>query len=584
MKKLIRPLTLASLFLIASCGGGGGSKNYSSTTGWKYNDPDNGGFQVIQGYEQPTGPGLVLIEGGSFTMGRVEQDVLYDWNNVPRRVTVSSFYMDETEIRNVDYREYLYWLSRVFMEHPEIRKKALPDTLVWRSKMAYNEPYVEYYFRHPAYNNYPLVGVSWVQANDYCSWRTDRVNEGLLIDQGILQQDPNQINEENFNTDAYLAGQYEGIVNQLLPDLDPRNEFRKVKMEDGILLPKYRLPTEAEWEYAAWSLIGNTYEERIYERRLYPWDGHNVRHDLTKYRGQMRANFVRGRGDYMGVSGDLNDNASITAPVDSYWPNDYGLYCMAGNVNEWVADVYRPMTFEDVSEFRPFRGNVFTTNVKDNAGRIAEKLDYVQYDYEGIIEYLEDYEEQAVNIQPNDRTLLQDVKSKTEEALEKSKVSQSAASQIMTERLQSLQDEDPEKITIGGQLFDGISKYIVRTPGKLQVRNVKPEEAFGRQNYTKADYRNYLDGDHPSSVEYNQDNAGQETGSQRMYKRDSEGGERPFSLIDDEVRVYKGGSWKDRAYWMVPGTRRYLHQDKATDDIGFRCAMTRVGSPGGLGN
>ena len=324
-------------FIVASCGGGG--KTSSPTTGWKYNDPDNGGFEVKYGYEQENGPGLVLIEGGTFTMGRVEQDVLYDWNNVPKRVTVSSFYMDQTEVRNVDYREYLHWLRRVFVQYPEVYRNAVPDTLVWRRPMAFNEPYVQYYFRHPAYNDYPVVGVNWLQATDYCSWRTDRVNEGILIREGILSPDPNQVNEENFNTDAYLAGQYEGLVKQNLPDLDPNNDTRRGKLEDGILLPRYRLPTEAEWEFAALALVGNSYDERVYERRIYPWDGHNLRQDEKSHRGEMRANFVRGRGDYMGVAGDLNDNASIPAPVDSYWPNDYGLYCMAGNVNEWVEDV-----------------------------------------------------------------------------------------------------------------------------------------------------------------------------------------------------------------------------------------------------
>ena len=210
MKKLIwNSFSLVAVALIfSSCG-----KEKSSVTGWNYNDPKNGGFEVVPYDEQETGPGLVLVEGGTFTMGRTEQDITLDWNNIPRRATVSSFYMDETEVANVHYLEYLYWITRVFgADYPEVYKRALPDTLVWRDKLAYNEPLVELYFRHPSYQQYPVVGINWLQANDFCAWRTDRVNEQILIREGILRINPNQINEDNFNTDAYLASQYEGLV------------------------------------------------------------------------------------------------------------------------------------------------------------------------------------------------------------------------------------------------------------------------------------------------------------------------------------------------------------------------------------
>ena len=469
---------------VSSCGLlGGGSSDVSSTTGWGYNDAEMGGFEVRALYQQETGPGLVFIDGGTFTMGRTQEDVMYDWNNVPRRVSISSFYMDETEVSNVDYREYLHWLRRVYVSYPEVYKGALPDTTVWRSPLGYNEPYVETYFRHPAFNDYPVVGVNWLQANDYCVWRTDRVNEMILIREGILDWDPNQIDENNFNTDAYLAGQYEGLVLQNLPDLSQAGGERRVQFEDGLLLPKYRLPTEAEWEFAALGLIGNTYEERIYGRRVYPWDGHHARNDSRRDLGKMRANFVRGRGDYMGVAGFQSEDSEITAPVRSYWPNDYGLYNMAGNVNEWVQDVYRPMSFHDVDEFRPFRGNVFTRLATDAEGNIAQK--------------------------------------------------------------------------------DSL--------GRLISRPITEEEAFGRRNYSQANYINYRDGDRMSSVGYANDNDDERS---RMYAQN----DGDFtSLINDEVRVYKGGSWKDRAYWLSPGERRFLHQEEARDDLGFRCAMNRVG-------
>lgn len=490
-----RILTAAAVFSTALLAFTSCKKEVSQTTGWAYNDPRNGGFEVVPYEQQETGPGLVLIEGGTFAMGRTEQDVLYEWDNIPRRVTVSSFYMDQTEVRNLDYCEYLYWIRRVFgVDFPEVYQKSVPDTLVWRERLAWNEPYVEYYLRHPAYRDYPVVGVNWVQANNYCAWRTDRVNEYILIREGILKMDPNQQNEENFVTDAYLAGQYEGMVKNDLYDMNPNGSgTRKVRMEDGILLPRYRLPTEAEWEFAALGLIGNTLYERIIERRIYPWNGHMSRNDRMSNLGDFVANYVRGRGDYMGVAGNLNDAADVTAPVYAYWPNDYGLYNMAGNVAEWVMDVYRPISFEDMSEFRPHRGNVFMTQVRDADGLVEDK--------------------------------------------------------------------------------DSL--------GRIKLREVTVEEAAGRRNYRGADNRNYIDGDFTSTInsagEWTVGDEGAEdaTDGAQMYQFEV------TSMINDEAMVYKGGSWRDRQYWISPGSRRFLDKYLSTSYIGFRCAMTRVGSPVG---
>lgn len=362
-----------SSIILISCGKE--ATNKSKTTGWNYNDPNFGGFYVTDSPEQQTGPGLVAIEGGTFTMGSTQENVYYEWNNTPRQVTVSSFFMDQTEVSNLDYLEYIYWLTRIYgSDYPEMVTRALPDTLVWRSSLAYNEPMIEVYFRHPAYRDYPVVGVSWLQANDYALWRSDRVNENLLIEAGVLTFDQNQNKDSHFSTDAYLAGQYKGVIANGFQDLDPNSEtgLRPVRVEDGILLPKYRLPTEAEWEYAALGLIGNTVGERIVERRIYPWDSDGLRSQDEDYRGNFSANFKRGRGDYMGVAGSLNDGAAFPAPVVSYWPNDYGLYNMSGNVSEWVLDIYRPLSFEDFADNNPYRGNIFTKQDVDSTGKIIQ--------------------------------------------------------------------------------------------------------------------------------------------------------------------------------------------------------------------
>ncbi len=567
-------LLLVGAILLGSC-----SKERSGATGWAYNDPRNGGFEKVPYIEQETGPGLVLIEGGTFTMGRVEDDVNFDWNNIPRRATVSSFYLDETEVTNSFWREYLYWLGRIYGDsYPEIYANALPDTLVWREKLAYNEPMVDYYLRHPAYDDYPVVGVNWLQANDFCAWRTDRVNELIMVREGLLNHNPTgQIDEDHFSTDAYFAGQYEGDkAADGLQDLNPNGTgYRNVKMEDGILLPRYRLPTEAEWEYAASGLIGNSYQELINDRKTYPWNGHYVRNDNSggKFYGQINANFVRGRGDYMGVAGALNDNGDITTPVFQYAPNDYGLYNMAGNVSEWVMDVYRPLSPEDKNEFRPFRGNVFQTKVRNSESLIDDKYDYIVYDISGVERFIGEYQElKKEEMSDVDRNLIDNLVSLIDQAnndLKENQVDQ--AHQRIQDGMDLIAGSDSY---LAPDLRSGISDYILHKPGELKVRDVTVAENIDRRNYRKAQNIDYSDGDFESSIYYG--DASYTNNDQRMYEWGK------TSLVNNRSRVYKGGSWRDRAYWLIPGTRRFLDERQSTATIGFRCAMDRVGSPTGF--
>jgi formylglycine-generating enzyme required for sulfatase activity len=569
-------LLLGGPVLMSSC-----EKSRSGATGWSYNDPKNGGYERVEYIEQETGPGLVLIEGGTFTMGRVEDDVNYTWDNIPRRVTVSSFYMDETEVTNQYWLDYLHWLKLIYGDsYPEIVNRALPDTLVWREKMEYNEPYVEYYLRHPAYQDYPVVGVSWLQANDFCAWRTDRVNELIMVREGLLVHNPTaQVDEEHFTTDTYLNGQYEGeAAADGIVDLNPKGTgFRRVRMQDGILLPRYRLPTEAEWEYAALGLIGNSFQELVTDRRTYPWNGHYVRNDDNggKFFGTIRANFVRGAGDYMGVAGYLNDNADVTAPVYAYPPNDYGLYNMAGNVSEWVMDVYRPLSHEDKGEFRPFRGNVFETKVLNSDGSIADKYDYNVYDIAEVNRFFLEYQKQAGSrLTAEDLTLIEQGLQKMEQATEKEKERKTdEAQQLMQEIMDLITNSDSP---IAPDLRDGMADYIVNTSGTQKMRNVQIEENLDRRNYRKSDNIDHLDGDFQSSLYYF--NPSFEDDKNRMY----EWGQ--TTLINNRARVYKGGSWRDRTYYTIPGTRRFLDERRSTATIGFRCAMTRVGSPTGIGS
>jgi gliding motility-associated lipoprotein GldJ len=489
---------------------------------------------------------MVLIEGGSFTMGHVQDDVLFDWNTTPVQQQVRSFYMDETEVTNSEYIFYLDWMEKVFPpndpNYEHIYESAVPDTLVWRDVLGMNEQLTENYLRHPGYADYPVIGVSWIQATQYCKWRTDRVNEKILMDKGILKPlfrlDSLEVKgQNNFNTDTYLTNPYalfdgdSSIYRKGLPNnkqlkkgesKPSRGSFtgRQVKVSDGILSSKFRLPTEVEWEYAAKAVVEDREYNNTRGRKKYAWKGKYTRNKSKKYKGDQLANFKQGKGDYSGVPGWSNDGADITIQVKSYEPNAFGLYDMSGNVAEWVADVYRPIIDNEANDFNYFRGNIFTKKMIDAEGNVVIANDMsVQYD-----------------------------------------------------------------------TLDNGNIVPKELPGSIKYLPITKRDAYMRNNYEKAYNVDAKDGDLASTKLYGKNEEDLET-KPRMYNSPvkprviGESGflmqeydvEKRTTLISDISRVYKGGSWKDMEYWLDPSQRRYLPEYMATNFIGFRCASDRIG-------
>lgn len=284
-KGVLRKLTLSIVFVatlfLGGCGlFGGGAGDGGNLVG----------VEGREGWYMSTPYGMRSVPAGTFHMGQADEDVSASQINFNRQVTIGGFYMDETEITNNEYRQFVQRMmenSASTLGRDYIMTEIYPDTTVWMKDFTHHlgDPMQDYYYMHPAYDDYPVVGVNWEAAKVFSEWRTDYLN-------------------------AYR---------------ESMGEFP---------MPAFRLPSEAEWEYAA---RGGR------DMAKYPWGNPYIRNA----KGCMLANFKPGRGNY------YDDGNAYTAEVMSYFPNDFGLYDMSGNVSEWCEDAYNPASVPLVWDLNP---------------------------------------------------------------------------------------------------------------------------------------------------------------------------------------------------------------------------------------
>ncbi len=345
MKNQLLSLMAVSLAIVLS--GCGSSKGPGT-------GPSNGQLigAAYSARPNPARPyGMIKIPQGTFHMGPSDEDVNYAFTARNRQISIMGFWMDVTEITNSEYKQFVHWvrdsIAATILEYKDAKTgnldqkkmagiwkeknvheklgqmmlspddrvmnrieidpekliyqeeyldykaaayrkpneprskfiiknqvKVYPDTLVWVRDFtySYNEPMSVRYFAHPAFANYPVVGVNWKQASAFRTWRSRHLNSYL--------------ESKGFATES-----------------------------------SFRLPTEAEWEYAA--RAGRS-------QAMFPWGNYYLRNR----KGCLMANFKPGRGNYP------EDGGFYTVRADAYWPNDFGLYNMAGNVAEWTGSLY----------------------------------------------------------------------------------------------------------------------------------------------------------------------------------------------------------------------------------------------------
>ncbi len=269
MNKLIYAASILAAGLLSACGGGGSVP--TEGTG------DLVGAGEREGWVQTVPYGMVYCIPGTFHMGQADQDVPATQINFNKQVTIGGFYIDDTEITNNEYRQFMNVMltdSVDVLGLDKIMDELYPDTNVWMKDFShhYGDPMMEYYYWHPAFDDYPVVGVDWYASRYFSEWRTGYMN-AWRNDNGMWS------------------------------------------------MPNFRLPSEAEWEYAS---------RGSRDMAKYPWGGPYLRNA----KGCMLANFKPGRGNY------YDDGFQYTSPVASYFSNDFGIYDMAGNVSEWTEDAF----------------------------------------------------------------------------------------------------------------------------------------------------------------------------------------------------------------------------------------------------
>ncbi len=516
----------------------------------------------------------------------IGQNAPNDMVFIPGEKHIESFYMSVSEEPNINYLIYLKWLISVYSEsYPEVVERAIPTKHKPISLYKFNDPYVNSYLTHPAFSYYPVTGLSWIQIQEYLIWKTDRMNEAILIENGFLNFNPSQKDEDSFNTESYLCSQYQGDVRKNLRDEATGGE-RSIKFNDGILMPGFRLPTEAEWEYAN----QDKFKKEIDKKRcLKPFSENAINHpygqnhytlswdrvlensysDFSQYDDIIKVDPNHSKGfEYVPDENDRAGKPQRLTSIGDYNPKEFGLINMEGNVKEWLMDIYEEEPNTEVQNLiQTFEKNGFKTKnaeQKDLNGMHIEK-DFLgrmkHFRYLGINSdgtplaiglYSSEYENSIRN-----KNELEERKSFINERLSKLK--------------SSLIDWDSNRETIKTRILilKNHLKYELTEKEKQKISRSKERNYYARMGdymwkYHLVKNQKILNDLNPKYLQND---------LQKIEK----------NLVDIEnylqenappKRVVKGGTWQNSG-----NLRTGLFENQSDAEVGFRCVLPYLGMP-----
>lgn len=480
-------------------------------------------------------------------------DMVFVWGDG----SIPSFYMGVSEECNINYQIYRNWQKQIFVDYPEVYTNSEPKNRDVSHLLQFNDPYYSYYQNHEAFAYYPVVGLSWVQAMDYLQWKGDRLNEKILFEIGVHNEGDlyKQQNENNFNTEAYLSGQYQGVVKRDLIDENPYGTTRKVRYNDGVLFATPRLPTEAEWEYAlatqpAKPINAKTYSNPFSKEAMFPFGREYYTFIFGQKRGlEFYEHFEKGFLYHVKYDSIPQKPDRLTGAAD-YDLKAAGIANLEGNVPEWLMDEYTDEpeynTLSFLDYFTKYCAEITEdTMLYDINGKFSEKdsLGKMPFYIFGIPNS-EDYKTPLYFTRYHAGIWLEN--GYTKEYLDSTKNKIRAANYNLCYTKNTI--NEPEYISYKVSRFYCIVKR--RNPNGTHTfsNNLCPEyfECYGgriQKDSVGYYYKSFT------------------------YKK--------FTDTANNYRVVKGGSWK------VPNAhkREKMHENDASPNIGFRAVITYTGFP-----